>query len=293
MNYFPWGQEQHGAGRCRLWSPEPLHKISRWFFFQDCLLCLKDWVRFLRTSFGFLEICLRFPEDWLWFIPRRFWARVEIHPLHLVLGLNWAPPGGIKKNWLRFSCRLTKALKTRIFLPSFSNSSKWNVRYSDWQIDSPHLPSNFVNQNLLRRLFCRCLVLDNGIIVIALLLPALAPCWLVFIFPNTWQPRSHGSDPSWQPGAERQTRHEREPQGNHLHLFFIAFIRAPLLGLRCKSVWQTPCFIWESGEVRSWERAGVYSTVTLRWLRKAAGDRGSQTLTSPTPPSCFVDFKYS
>lgn len=86
------------------------------FFFQDCLLCLKDWVGFLRTSFGFLEICLRFPEDWLWFIPRRFWARVEIHPLHLVLGLNWAPPGGIKKNWLRFSCRLTKALKTRLFL---------------------------------------------------------------------------------------------------------------------------------------------------------------------------------
>lgn len=115
VNYFPWGQEQHGAGRCRLWSPEPLHKISRgFFFFQDCLLCLKDWVRFLRTSFGFLEICLRFPEDWLWFIPRRFWARVEIYPLHLVLGLNWAPPGGIKKN-----CRLTKALKTRLFCPVF------------------------------------------------------------------------------------------------------------------------------------------------------------------------------
>lgn len=89
------------------------------FFFQDCLLCLKDWVRFLRTSFGFLEICLRFPEDWLWFIPRRFWARVEIHPLHLVLGLNWAPPGGIKKTGLGFPVDWLKPWKQEFFCPVF------------------------------------------------------------------------------------------------------------------------------------------------------------------------------
>lgn len=41
----------------------------------------------------------------------------------------------------------------------------------------------------------------------------------------------NGSDPSWQPEAERQIPHKREPQGNHLHLFFIAIIRAPLPGL--------------------------------------------------------------
>lgn len=40
-----------------------------------------------------------------------------------------------------------------------------------------------------------------------------------------------GSDPSWQPEAERQIPHKREPLGNHLHLFFIAIIRAPLPGL--------------------------------------------------------------
>lgn len=89
------------------------------FFFSRLPLCLKDWVRFLRTSFGFLEICLRFPEDWLWFIPRRFWARVEKHPLHLVLGLNWAPPGGIKKTGLGFPVDWLKPWKQDFFCPVF------------------------------------------------------------------------------------------------------------------------------------------------------------------------------